>query len=131
MADIDITNGASGSITSETSAGILIEGITFTGSIENSGEITGATAAIDTRTALGDVTIDQLDGSLNGGVLTGSGDDQLNISGNSSLSGLIDLGAGSNAVSVLAGGVANIIGCLLYTSPSPRDRQKSRMPSSA
>ena len=24
-----------------------------------------------------------------------------------------------------------MIGCLLYTSPSPRDRQKSRMPSSA
>ena len=24
-----------------------------------------------------------------------------------------------------------IIACLLYTSPSPRDRQKSRMPSSA
>ena len=31
-----------------------------------------------------------------------------------------------------AGG-ANVpnLGCLLYTSPSPRDRQKSRMPSSA
>ena len=27
--------------------------------------------------------------------------------------------------------VALILGCLLYTSPSPRDRQKSRMPSSA
>ena len=26
---------------------------------------------------------------------------------------------------------ARIGGCLLYTSPSPRDRQKSRMPSSA
>ena len=26
---------------------------------------------------------------------------------------------------------ALVIGCLLYTSPSPRDRQKSRMPSSA
>ena len=26
---------------------------------------------------------------------------------------------------------AEIAGCLLYTSPSPRDRQKSRMPSSA
>ena len=26
---------------------------------------------------------------------------------------------------------APLIGCLLYTSPSPRDRQKSRMPSSA
>ena len=28
-------------------------------------------------------------------------------------------------------GVATYVGCLLYTSPSPRDRQKSRMPSSA
>ena len=26
---------------------------------------------------------------------------------------------------------ALVSGCLLYTSPSPRDRQKSRMPSSA
>ena len=25
----------------------------------------------------------------------------------------------------------NLMSCLLYTSPSPRDRQKSRMPSSA
>ena len=28
-------------------------------------------------------------------------------------------------------GYTHMIGCLLYTSPSPRDRQKSRMPSSA
>ena len=27
--------------------------------------------------------------------------------------------------------IINMISCLLYTSPSPRDRQKSRMPSSA
>ena len=27
--------------------------------------------------------------------------------------------------------LAQLVGCLLYTSPSPRDRQKSRMPSSA
>ena len=27
--------------------------------------------------------------------------------------------------------VEDLTGCLLYTSPSPRDRQKSRMPSSA
>ena len=27
--------------------------------------------------------------------------------------------------------IANIYGCLLYTSPSPRDRTRSRMPSSA
>ena len=28
-------------------------------------------------------------------------------------------------------GAADLVNCLLYTSPSPRDRQKSRMPSSA
>ena len=32
---------------------------------------------------------------------------------------------------VLLIGISTIITCLLYTSPSPRDRQKSRMPSSA
>ena len=36
---------------------------------------------------------------------------------------------GLNLGIVMAKGV--LIGCLLYTSPSPRDRQKSRMPSSA
>ena len=30
-----------------------------------------------------------------------------------------------------AGGTGEYFSCLLYTSPSPRDRQKSRMPSSA
>ena len=30
-----------------------------------------------------------------------------------------------------AHGYPQVWGCLLYTSPSPRDRQKSRMPSSA
>ena len=32
---------------------------------------------------------------------------------------------------VIAAVLAVPLGCLLYTSPSPRDRQKSRMPSSA
>ena len=36
--------------------------------------------------------------------------------------------AGNLEVIILAG---NTNDCLLYTSPSPRDRQKSRMPSSA
>ena len=31
----------------------------------------------------------------------------------------------------VAGALARVYVCLLYTSPSPRDRQKSRMPSSA
>ena len=33
--------------------------------------------------------------------------------------------------SIYTNGYENLLGCLLYTSPSPRDRQKSRMPSSA
>ena len=32
---------------------------------------------------------------------------------------------------VIPANKGNIYSCLLYTSPSPRDRQKSRMPSSA
>ena len=35
------------------------------------------------------------------------------------------------SLSRLAGAVAKEGGCLLYTSPSPRDRTRSRMPSSA
>ena len=38
---------------------------------------------------------------------------------------------GEEIVGVTGTGFAQIINCLLYTSPSPRDRQKSRMPSSA
>ena len=37
----------------------------------------------------------------------------------------------SQMIKVKVAGVAKTSGCLLYTSPSPRDRQKSRMPSSA
>ena len=42
--------------------------------------------------------------------------------------------AGFAGVSAIGGASVNfamLITCLLYTSPSPRDRQKSRMPSSA
>ena len=34
-------------------------------------------------------------------------------------------------ISALRAGIGFIIGCLLYTSPSPRDLSTSRMPSSA
>ena len=34
-------------------------------------------------------------------------------------------------VALGGGGVSACGGCLLYTSPSPRDRHRSRMPSSA
>ena len=38
-------------------------------------------------------------------------------------------GSGTLMVNIVTTGSMNV--CLLYTSPSPRDRQKSRMPSSA
>ena len=37
----------------------------------------------------------------------------------------------TQSLNLLAVGHRVVHGCLLYTSPSPRDRQKSRMPSSA
>ena len=37
----------------------------------------------------------------------------------------------SESIEMMLELIAQLIACLLYTSPSPRDRQKSRMPSSA
>ena len=42
-----------------------------------------------------------------------------------------DLGVDSAAIGVAITAYMVTLACLLYTSPSPRDRQKSRMPSSA
>ena len=48
---------------------------------------------------------------------------------------VIDVFAGNGAPSgptyLLFVDADRLVDCLLYTSPSPRDRQKSRMPSSA
>ena len=55
--------------------------------------------------------------------------------GVSAVVGSVALGAalGSTGDVDSSGGTGSdqLTGCLLYTSPSPRDRQKSRMPSSA
>ena len=37
----------------------------------------------------------------------------------------------NNAVALIKVGDVNLLDCLLYTSPSPRDKRQSRMPSSA
>ena len=39
--------------------------------------------------------------------------------------------AGGNQIKVIDSNTIQTSGCLLYTSPSPRDRTRSRMPSSA
>ena len=54
-------------------------------------------------------------------------DNALSMVGDLTLSTSIHLGG----LHVFAGGQRGVRHCLLYTSPSPRDRQKSRMPSSA
>ena len=38
---------------------------------------------------------------------------------------------GNNKLNVNVGTIGHIDHCLLYTSPSPRDKRQSRMPSSA
>ena len=40
-------------------------------------------------------------------------------------------GSGTITLGTTGGSTGQYLDCLLYTSPSPRDRQKSRMPSSA
>ena len=50
------------------------------------------------------------------------------VDGNITINGLE---IGTSATTALAGNTALFSGCLLYTSPSPRDQEASRMPSSA
>ena len=44
---------------------------------------------------------------------------------------ILEILADEGAVVAIGEPIARVEVCLLYTSPSPRDRQKSRMPSSA
>ena len=58
------------------------------------------------------------------------------FSGNISISGNVDftgslLQNGSPFVTLPTQDASNLGSCLLYTSPSPRDKRQSRMPSSA
>ena len=67
-----------------------------------------------------------LGGKLLGGMLGGGG-------GGGGLGGMLGGLLGGGGQQAGGGGLGGMIGsvCLLYTSPSPRDRTRSRMPSSA
>ena len=45
--------------------------------------------------------------------------------------GAVSLGGAVTGFETFAAGIGNSNTCLLYTSPSPRDKRQSRMPSSA
>ena len=47
------------------------------------------------------------------------------------LAHILSKGGKHNFVNITTTSLGKEIGCLLYTSPSPRDRTRSRMPSSA
>ena len=54
------------------------------------------------------------------------------IAEKSRLQALLDIvGLAPNDTGILSSGLFAVYRCLLYTSPSPRDRTRSRMPSSA
>ena len=64
-------------------------------------------------------------------VASASGDDAFFNAEGGILSGEMSLADEGAMFAEGAKRVGRVHGCLLYTSPSPRDRQKSRMPSSA
>ena len=61
----------------------------------------------------------------------GEADQWVYILSNPTLPNIFKIGYTKNEPEVRAKQISASTGCLLYTSPSPRDRQKSRMPSSA
>ena len=116
--------------------------VTFQIEVDNNG------AAQATNVSLIDVLPAGLTPTLNNGVASqGSYDPATGIwtigtianSGSATLTleGTVDIGEGGNTiVNVTTAATGDqpdpsILGCLLYTSPSPRDRTRSRMPSSA
>ena len=91
--------------------------------------VAGTFTQTGAQTFDGGVDIDNF--NINGTTITlSSGDMTLDVAGDI----VLDADGGDVFVKdagTTFGSLTNTSGCLLYTSPSPRDRQKSRMPSSA
>ena len=106
--DADITN--SGTIASETGAAILIQGVDFSGTIVNSGTLTG-TSVLDASEALGGISFDQIGGGFQSDFIGSDFSDVLNVSGPSfALGGNILNGVTTN---IAAGTVATVSGSRL------------------
>ena len=73
-----------------------------------------------------------MDGGMRAGAPLGSQGLGNQVMGRSPMGGGAGVPLEYGAPGPMGGGyLVHARGCLLYTSPSPRDRQKSRMPSSA
>jgi len=105
-----IVNGEinnTGTISSETSAAILIQGVDLAGVITNSGVLSGV-AVLDASTATGDIVFNQIGGAFTANFIGSNFEDTLSISGDT-----FGLGAdilGNVATSIDAGTTANITG---------------------
>ena len=76
----------------------------------------------DSLQQLGDLACQQLEGAIEGLAMQNQANLDTVIKGDAALDAL-EAEINEKAIEVIA--------CLLYTSPSPRDRTRSRMPSSA
>ena len=135
----DIVNEVGGLISSDGSPAVLVEdGVLFDGSLINAGQIDGSIFLASGDLELLDssslsLSIDSLSDfetiDIGQGALSFDGTLELDFLDPFAFEvgqtfDLFDFGFAS-------GSFDNVLACLLYTSPSPRDRQKSRMPSSA
>ena len=129
VAPIISTNAAT--CTADGSATIDNYDGTLTYTFTPSGPTVGAGGVMSGMTPGTSYTVQADDGSCSSGPATFSVDPQLTVPADPIVS--------TGAATCTADGTATIDNydgtltytCLLYTSPSPRDRQKSRMPSSA
>ena len=99
---------------------------TLTGTLDVDGNTTLDAVTISETLAVTGATT--LTGALTGSSLSLSG--ALTVGGVATLNGNVDIGDSSSDTVTITSRVDSSI-CLLYTSPSPRDRTRSRMPSSA
>ena len=103
---------------------------------------TGATTAAPSNIKTGELAYSWVSGTqanngdrlyIGTGTESGGVAPSVNVIGGKYFTDLLDHAHGTTTASsaLITDGNSHVSACLLYTSPSPRDRQKSRMPSSA
>ena len=131
--DITVTNAGPITATNVSLADSLPAGITFTGNTVSQGSYNQATGLFDigtlnvgqtaTLTLTGTVDVGEGGNTITNTTTAATGDQNDPTTAGDDLNESVAVNNDANLVTVKT--------CLLYTSPSPRDRTRSRMPSSA